>query len=227
MSERKPDFFSDKKIKKLLLRLLVYFAGIVSVCAGIVLCVRCKMGISPISSVPYVLHFIVPMSFGTLTMLFHLANSLIQYILERRLANIRIFLQVPVAVLFGIVIDIMGKLIAFDAANFAAKWAALIFSVFFTALGMVLMVNMKLVQNPPDGTVKLISSMLGKDMGKIKIVYDIICVLISLIIGFVFMRKMVGFGIATVVSAIFVGRTLSLLQRLIGNRIGSVAADRS
>lgn len=52
-----------------ILRSGVYFAGLLSVSLGIVLCVKCGYGISPISSVPYALEFVVPLSFGTLSWL--------------------------------------------------------------------------------------------------------------------------------------------------------------
>lgn len=206
-------------VKLLILRLCIYFIGLLSVSLGIVLCVKCEFGISPISSIPYVLKFVVPLSFGTLTMLFHLINSLTQYILERRLLNIKIFLQVPVAIVFGVVIDWWEAVIQFATPNLPLQCACLVLSVFFTALGMVLMINMKLVQNPPDGTVRLVSSLTKIEMGKIKIIYDVSCVVLSLLLGLLLLHRIEGFGIATIISAIFVGRTLSWLQGSVGKWI--------
>lgn len=209
-------------IKTYSLRLCLYFIGMVLLSLGIILCVKCGLGISPISSIPYVLKFIVPLSFGTLTMLFHLINSLIQYLLEGKLINLRILLQIPVAVLLGILIDLFEELLPLDPDNLFFKCTLLIFSVFFTALGMVFMVNMDLVQNPPDGTVKLLSCRRETSMGKIKILYDIACVAISLLLALIFLRRPEGFGAATVVSAIFVGKSLSWLQKPIGTRLRSL-----
>lgn len=207
---------SKESVLKQAIRLGIYVTGILCVSLGIVLCVKSKLGISPISSVPYVLEFILPLSFGTLTMLFHLINSLLQYVLERKLLNVKIMLQVPVAVLFGFAIDSLQSIIDFDLQSMTLKLVVLALSVFFTALGMTLMINMKLVQNPPDGTVNLIGTMFKKDIGKVKVAYDVVCVIVSLAISLVFLRRVEGFGIATVVSAVFVGRTLSLLQRNVG-----------
>lgn len=216
--------FQSTHIAHLLVRLAIYFAGLLSVSLGIVLCVRCGYGISPISSIPYVLELVVPLSFGTLTMLFHLLNSLVQYILERKLLNLKIFLQIPVAVAFGITTDWLKALVVFETPNLPLQCGALILSVFFTALGMVLMIDMQLVQNPPDGTVRLISELKKADMGKVKIAYDVICVALSLLIGLLFLHRIVGFGVATLVSAIFVGRTLSVLQRHIGKHLINMVA---
>ena len=200
-------------------RLCIYFAGIWIVSAGIVMCVKCGLGISPVSSVPYVLSLTLPLSLGTATMLFHLVNIIVQYILERKWINVKVFLQVPVAFLFGWVIDFLKKLFRFEAPNMAVQIMFLAVSIFLTALGMVFMLNMQLVQNPPDGTVKLLSSLLEKDMGNIKIIYDVLMTLISVIYSMLLLGKIRGFGIATVLSAILVGKVLSLLQNSIGKRI--------
>ena len=74
------------KKERLLFRLMIYLAGIFMVSLGIVLCKKSELGISPISSVPYVLEYIVPVSFGTLTMFFHLANRQ-----QKRDSNITLF----------------------------------------------------------------------------------------------------------------------------------------
>lgn len=202
------------RVVQWLVRLVVYCVGIIVVSLGIVCCKKSGLGISPISCIPYVLELATPLSFGTMTMLFHLANTLIQYILERKLWNVKIFLQVPVAVLFGVVIDAWQSILVVDTSKLWLQLLALVCSVFFTALGMILMIHMQLVQNPPDGTVRRVSAMLGVEMGRIKIIYDICCVVISLALSFLLLGKLKGFGIATIVSALFVGKTLTWLGGL-------------
>lgn len=152
------------------LRLSIYLGGLVSVSLGIVLCKKCGLGISPISSIPFVLEDITHLSFGTLTMLFHLVNIALQAIIGRKI-DLKILLQIPIAFLFGYVINTIQAILSFTADTVVFQIIVLLMSVFFTALGMVLMVNMQLVQNPPDGTARLISMRSGKEMGWVKTVY--------------------------------------------------------
>lgn len=191
-----------------------YFAGMIFVSLGIVLCVKCKLGVSPISSVPYVLGFLTPLTFGTLTMLFHFCNSIIQYILEKKLINVKVLLQIPVAFLFGIIIDFFKNIMSFNAENLMVKIFLMIMSIIFTALGMHFMLSMRLVQNPPDGTVNILVHLLNKNIGTVKIYYDILMVIISVILGIVFLHDLNVFGIATILSAIFVGKTLTLMKKI-------------
>ena len=196
-------------------RLGIYFSGMISVSLGIVLCAQCGLGISPISSIPFVIKEICFLTFGQLTMLFHLVNILLQMILLKRFRDVKLLLQIPVAFLFGSLIDLIKLMLMIDQSNLFMKIMALILSIFFTALGMVMMVRMDLVQNPPDGCVKAIAAVLAKEFGDIKIIYDIGCVLIAILIGMIFLRQAFGMGIATLVSAIFVGKTVKVINKII------------
>ena len=196
------------------LRVAIYLAGVVTVSLGIVLCKKCNLGISPISSVPFVVEIFTPISFGMLTMLFHFINTGLQLILMRKV-SLWVLLQIPLAFVFGWVIDFLNKIVQFDSGIVVNQVLALIFSVLFTAFGMLLMLGMDLVQNPPDGTVKLIAEKCGREVGQIKIFYDITCVVLSVSIGLIVLHRVEGIGIATIVSAIFVGRVLTWLRMLV------------
>ena len=196
------------------LRVAIYLAGVATVSLGIVLCKKCSLGISPISSVPFVVEIFTPISFGMLTMLFHFINTGLQLMLMRKV-SLWVLLQIPLAFVFGWVIDFLNKIVQFDSGIVANQVLALIFSVLFTAFGMLLMLGMDLVQNPPDGTVKLIAEKCGREVGQIKIFYDITCVVLSVSIGLIVLHRVEGIGIATIVSAIFVGRVLTWLRMLV------------
>lgn len=199
----------------ILRRGFIYGTGLLFVSVGIVLCVKCRLGVSPISNVPYVLGFVFPVSFGMLTMLFHLINTSIQYILQKKLLNVKVWLQIPVAFLFGFTIDLISHLLSFTADSLLLKVILMLLSIFFTALGMHFMLSMQLVQNPPDGTVRQIALMTKRSIGSIKVSYDLIMVLTSVILSLVFFRQTKGIGLATICSAVLVGRTLSFFQKKI------------
>lgn len=203
-------------------RIGIYLLGIMSVSTGIVLCALCGLGISPVSSWPYVLAEATSLSFGTLTMVFHLFNITFQYIVERKLINVKVLLQIPVAVVFGILLDKIKKIIVVDTSNPFSQGIALLLSVIFTAFGMALMINMELVQNPPDGCVKDLSEMTRIDMGKMKLIYDFFMALTSSLVGYLLLGDFRGLGIATVVSAIFVGKILTGLQKSLGVKLKSL-----
>lgn len=201
--------------KRPIARILIYLAGIVMVSLGIVLCKKCNLGISPISSLPFVLEDVVPLSFGTLTMFFHFLNTALSLALTKKLLDVKILMQVPLAFVFGRVIDFFQGVVVFDGTIPSYQLLALVLSVFFTALGMVAMISMDLIQNPPDGLVKQLSLKLNRELGTVKVGYDIACVVISVLIGILFLKHIKGMGVATIVSAVFVGRMVTWMKKIL------------
>lgn len=171
------------------------------------------MGISPISSIPLVLSYATPLSFGILTSLFHFVNTALQMILSKKMRDVKMWLQIPLAFVFGWVIDWLNGMIRLENPVLLLQIVMLIGSVFFTALGMVCMLDMNLIQNPPDGTVRQISILLGKDLGTVKIGYDLVCVISSVLLSIVFLERVEGFGLATIISAIFVGKMIGWIRQ--------------
>lgn len=202
-----------KKEKMTISRMGIYLLGIFLVSLGIVLCKKSNLGISPISSIPFVLEEVTPLTFGNLTMLFHFVNTALQILLRGKKPDLKLLLQFALALIFGTVIDFCQSLVVFDNTILINQILALSFSIFFTALGMVCMISMDLIQNPPDGTVKALSQKTGMELGKMKICFDVACVLISTALGLVFLGKPKGFGVATIASALFVGRCVTLIKK--------------
>ncbi len=198
-----------------LFRLPLYIAGAFLLGFGIVLCVKCEMGVSPINSIPYVITHLIPLSLGTISIFFYLINIVLQFFLSERKYYLSIVLQLPVSLLFGLVIDLWDALIP-TAETIVMRIVCLCGSLFFTALGIMLIVAMHLVSDPPTGAVQAISRTAKKDMGTIKIIYDCSCVVISLLISLLGTHRIIGFGIATIVSAVCVGRILAILQGTVG-----------
>lgn len=219
-------------------RIVLFAAGILSASFGIVLCKKSGLGISPVSSIPFVLEPVTSLSFGTLTFLFHLVNIVLQLILTcvyyRRVEvadtrqegseYIRILMQVILAVAFGRIIDWISSVFRISYSSFSIKtllpgMIMLAGSIFFTAFGMALMLRADLVQNPVDGSVRCLHRLISRsgwpDMGKVKNMYDISCLAVSVILSIALLGRVAGIGIATIASALLVGRTLHLLQKRI------------
>ena len=196
-------------------RVLLYIVGAILLGFGIVLCVKCEMGVSPINSIPYVATNLVPLSLGTLSIAFYIVNIAAELILSERRQYIGILLQLPVSLLFGFVIDLWDALLPL-AGSLAMQLVCLCGSLFFTAFGIMLVVTAHLVPDPPTGAVQAISRAAKKPMGSVKVVYDCACVVISLLLGLIGAHRVIGFGIATIASAVFVGHILALLQATVG-----------
>ena len=87
------------------LRLLFLLSGLVLLAFGVVLAIRSNLGTPPISSVPYVYSFIVALSVGTLTIMMHILMIVLQMIILGSKFQWHQWLQLPVGMVFGFLID--------------------------------------------------------------------------------------------------------------------------
>ena len=69
--------------------------------------------------------------------------------------------------------------------------------------------DMRLVPNPADGFVQAMSDRTGRELGFVRNCFDISCVVLALIIGWVWAHEVIGIGLGTVVSAIGAGRVIT------------------
>ena len=94
------------------------------------------------------------------------------------------------------------------------KWISLIVGIVLIGLGAYLTVKMNVIMNPPDGTTHEITRKLNSEFGKVKIYFDLICLLISTIASLIFLNKIVGIHIGTVVCALLIGKFVSLFASI-------------
>ena len=103
-----------------------------------------------------------------------------------------------------------------------SKAPIIILAIAITGIGASLTVGMKIVPNPADGLASVIGEKCHKGFGFGKNLFDGISIVISLIIGFVFTGGILGIGLGTVISMIFTGRVIALLETSISKLYSSV-----
>ena len=124
------------------LRLLFLLSGLVLLAFGVVLAIRSNLGTSPISSVPYVYSFIVPLSVGTLTIMMHILMIVLQMIILGSQFQWHQWLQLPVGMVFGFLIDvILGLTLSWSFEHYAIQLLLCLLSCLITALGVCLVVK--------------------------------------------------------------------------------------
>ena len=122
-------------MKKLIFRYIWFILGILINSFGIVFITKASLGTSPISSVPYVLSFRFPLSFGAFTFLLNMLFILGEVILLRRQFRPYQYLQIVVNMIFSSFIDIsMTLLESFTPTHFASQILSLLVGCTILAL---------------------------------------------------------------------------------------------
>ena len=215
-----------------ILRILTYLLGLFIIALGINVSKMSKLGISPVSSIPGVLEKVLGWSLGTTVIVVYILLVIAQIIVLRKKFRIVNALGVPVAIVFGWMVDLVGiekdgffgnpgLLVNFPRPeNLGMQFLYLFVSILIIALGVFVYLKPKIVPMPAEGLAAAIAEKTGKKFGNCKTFVDCGLILIALILQLIFLG---GFptlvpgagvvGIGTIVSAVCVGQVVKLLNK--------------
>lgn len=194
-------------------RFLVMVIGIAITGCGVSISTRAQLGITPISSVPFVLSEIFPLSMGTFMNIVSAGFWLAQWaVLKKRFGPDRL-LQLIATVIFGFFIDFFnGVFQNLGSDVYLAQWIMLIISTVITALGLAVQVIASFALMPTEAFVKVVADEKKLDFGKFKTIFDMTLAGTSLALSFIFLGKAVGIREGTIFGAIFIGQIISAVS---------------
>ncbi len=201
-------------MKKLLQRYLFFILGLSINSFGIAFVTKSAMGTSQISSIPYVLSLQFDnLSFGMTTFLMNMVYIILQILILKKDFSPIQFLQIPVNLVFSSFIDLgMWALSWFSPETLITRIISLFIGCIILALGISIEVAPDVIMVPGEGIVKAISQAKHADFGKIKVIFDVTLIIIASLLSFIFFHKLNGVGIGTVISALTVGKFVSIIN---------------
>ncbi|MBP2651652.1 MAG: putative rane protein [Firmicutes bacterium] len=200
---------------KILIRFFIFILGLFFMGLGISLTTKSTLGTSPISSIPYELSMIFPVTMGQFTFLLSLLCVIAEILILRRDFPKGQLFQLLVGPFFGAFIDV-GMFI-FGSVNpslYVEKVIVLLIGCIFLALGIYLQIVANVIINPGEGLVKTIANKLEKEFGGIKVMFDSTLVVVALIISLLAFGKLEGLREGTIISALVVGYITKIISKL-------------
>ena len=190
-----------------------FFLGILTNAVGVSLITRSNLGVGPTTCIPYIIsripaieNCVVPLSYGTMNFLFNFILLLIQLIILRKNFNKLQWLQLPVALLFSVFLDVAMKLTAkipLDMYVYALLWTLL--GCVLRAFGVSCQVLADVVMLPTEAFIKAVSDASKKEFSICKLLMDVAMTAVGVGISFAFMHKLIGIREGTLISVLIVG----------------------
>lgn len=193
-------------------RIPVYILGLFVMAFGVVLIKKGDLGMSPISSIPAAVANITPFTLGNTTIAFHVLCILLQILLLRKL-TLKMILLLPLAVVFGYIIDLYMFILKFGGMTLWLRCVISFAGIVFTALGIVIIVGVDLMLPAPDAFLRAASQHFNKPLGTVKIIGDVTWVAITVIIELLSRGKIISVGIGTLASMYLTGKFVSLFKK--------------
>ncbi len=234
---------------KFVKRLLTYLAGLLIIALGINISKLSGLGISPVSSVPRALEVALQshgVSFniggnelittGNMVIVIYCVLVIAQLIVLRKDFKAYNVLGVPIAIVFGWMVDLVGiDPKAFGhilyRINFPVPetyWLKLIYlaaSIVIIGIGVYIYLKPKLVPMPAEGLAAAIAQKTDKQFGNCKTIVDTCLISTALIIQLVFIGGFASFTgpnvvvrEGTILSALCVGQVVKFLNKKIKSK---------
>lgn len=172
---------------------------------------------SPISSVSNILSLkFTQLSLGNWLIIWNCMLIAGQIIILRKKFRLIQFLQIPLSFLFGWFTDICMMIVKNIPTDvYIMKLIMVISGIAILGFGISLAVTADAIMNSGEAFVKAVSDVSGKQFGNLKIVFDIMCVVLSIMLSMIFFKmKIFGTREGTLISALFTGITVKFFTKL-------------
>ncbi len=168
---------------------------------------------TPILSIPNALSVITGLSLGTTSMLFHVL-CLACIILLLRKVTLKTILILPLAVVFGWIVDGYLFLMKFQVTAFWLQLLLCLAGITCTALAIVIIVGCEGILPAPDALLRTINVKYNIPLSRVKMAGDAIWVVIAMILDLISSHKLfLSVGIGTVLGVLLAGRLVGVFGK--------------
>lgn len=204
---------SKREITK---RYVLFIISLFFAAVGVAFTKRGELGVSPISSVANVMSCkFDALSLGTWLIIWNCILILGQIVILRQKFQPIQLLQIPLSFLFGWFTDLGMWMVSFIPINsYPIRLSMVIIGIIILGFGISLSVIANVIMNSGEAFVKAISDKIHREFGNVKIAFDIICVVFSLLLSVIFFNfSIVGTREGTVISALLTGVVVKFFSR--------------
>lgn len=195
---------------------------------GVVTISRAEVGSSPVSTLPFAMSKLVQqLTFGWWTTIYNALCIVPQIIIIRKL-TLKTLLQLPLAYVFGRIIDMyvfLYGLLPFvvKELNYPLRLVFCIAGIVISALGVTIIVGADLMLPPPDALMRAYSGHFSKKLSACKIAFDFLWVLLTAVACVIFALARTGgltwsdiyaINVGTVISVVFSGMTIGFFKKI-------------
>src|SRR5699024_8232430 len=192
-----------------------FLTGVFVMSVGIALSVHGQLGTAPISTFPAVINAATSWSVGSVTVLMNMVFVLVQILILRRRFQLFQLVQLPIAMVFGDVINVSLFLTSWTQTNnYLLQWVVTICGALILGVGVYIQIQPKLLYQPGEGLVMALTQVTGVRFGTMKQLVDWSLVIISAIVSLILMHRLEGVREGTVFAAFAVGGVVKVIGSL-------------
>ena len=206
-------------------RYILFIISLFFAALGVAFTKSGELGVSPISSVANVLSMkFSALSLGTWLIIWNCVLILGQILILRKNFQMIQLLQVPLSFLFGWFTDLGMWMVSFIPVNsYPVRLIMVVVGIVILGFGISLAVIANVIMNSGEAFVKAISDTISKEFGNVKIAFDVLCVIFSIVLSLIFFDfTIVGTREGTIISALLTGVVVKFFSKRLKKPLDTV-----
>lgn len=211
-----------------IMRMIFYIVGLFVLALGVSISTLSGLGVSPVSSIPYVFSEVLRVELGNMTIFVFSVYVLIQIMLMRRDFKYYQLLQIICAILFGKFVTLTTSMISgWIPLYYSEKIFMTMLSTILIALGIYFYLLAKIVPQAAEGLVQTIADKGGWKLASIKNIFDFVSISVAAVVSVISFGHIIGLREGTVIAAVGVGRVLMIINKADQGRLHEALYGRS
>lgn len=188
-------------------RYLYLIVGLFIMSIGIVFAIHADLGTSPVSSPPYVVSLMTPLTVGNVTIIWHAILILCQILILRKNYKPIQLLQLVIAVILGYFTDWMNAAIGPYLVHTAywQQWIFCLIGIAIVAVGVGFEVTADAVPLAGEGFILAVCSIKPIKFSTMKIIFDVSVVIGSAALSLLVFHNLQGVREGSIAAALLVG----------------------
>lgn len=215
--------------QELVKRYVLFVVSLFFAALGVAFTKHGELGVSPISSVANVMSCKVSsFSLGTWLIMWNCILIVGQICILRKEFQWIQLLQIPLSFLFGWFTDFGMWIVSFiSVESYVMRLVMVVVGIVILGFGVSLSVTANVIMNSGEAFVKAIADTLNREFGNVKIAFDVLCVIISLVLSLIFFDfTIVGTREGTILSALLTGVVVKFFNRKQKEPINLILCDK-
>ena len=209
-------------------RVLFYLIGQIILATGLTLSTKVNLGVSPILSIAYCDSVITGRAIGDTSLIVYIICIIAEIVLharqdmqpeQRKKVFILDLLQLPLSLVFTRVMNLFARFIPTPSGTLFLRIPLLILAIVCVGVGAAMTLDMRLIANPADGIVQVISDVSGMKLGLTKNIVDISCVILTAIASFTLAHRIIGIHVGTLLAMFGTGRVIAVFNRIMEKHV--------
>lgn len=216
--------------KEIIKRYILLVISLFLAALGVAFTKHGGLGVSPTSSVSNVLSCKYTfLSMGVWLIIWNCTLIVGQILLLGKKFQLIQLLQVPLSFLFGYFTDFgLWCVSRIPVENYYVQLLMTAIGIVILGFGVSLSVIANVIMNSGEAFVKAVSDTVHKEFGNIKIMFDICCVILAVILSLVFFDfTIVGTREGTILSAVFTGMVVKFFGKRLKKPLENILSDHN